>query len=423
MNKPWCIVHLALLACWLCPQQGLAQDVQHYYTKAREAFTQREYASFYDNIVEANKLHPYHQGILYQLGLASALTDRREQSIMALKKAILIDSRFDLTDSTLKSLHGNSDFNDLKELQVKLNTPVINSDTAFSINDDGSHVESIAYHEQAGAFFFGCIRERKIIKRDNAGLATDFVKSGDSGMAAIFSVRINQAKGWLWACSSPVPEIKNYDSTLRSAVFKFDIKSGKLLAKYQTKDYVSSVFGDMALKSNGDVFVSDGKSNTIFAVNESTGQLDPFFKSDEFWNIQGICFSHNDRYLFISDYIKGPYRLDLSDKSLIKLASTIDHSLKGIDGLLFYNNSLIAIQNGVTPHRSTRYFLNSTMTGIDSANIIDRKHPAFNEPTMGCLSGSQFYYVANSPWSAYDDHFNIKQESIQNLVILKANLK
>jgi outer membrane protein assembly factor BamB len=220
-----------------------------------------------------------------------------------------------------------------------------------------------------------------------------------------------------------MPEMENYDSTLHSAVFQFDIKTGKLINKYETKTPTASVFGDLTLNSKGQVFVSDGKSNSIFVANESTRQLDLFYTSEEFWNIQGISFSNDDRYLFISDYIKGLYRLEIGTKTLIEVSSEIEQSLKGIDGLLFYNGDLIAIQNGVSPLRTTRYTLNNEMTRISSATMIDRGHPAFNEPTMGCLNGTEFYYVANSAWKAYDDNFQLKPELVKNVVILKTNFK
>ncbi|MEQ8425102.1 MAG: hypothetical protein RIA63_10355, partial [Cyclobacteriaceae bacterium] len=183
-----------------------------------------------------------------------------------------------------------------------------------------------------------------------------------------------------------------------------------------------SVFGDLILNKQGEVFVSDGVSNTILKVNETTGQLDSFFKSEEFWNIQGITFSDDEKYLFISDYIKGPFRLEIATKKLIMLELETPQSLKGVDGMLFYKNSLIAIQNGVSPLRVSRYYLNQEQNKIIDCKIIDRAHPAFGEPTIGSLNGSTFYFVANSLWGAYDKEFNLKTDLIRDVVILKASL-
>jgi hypothetical protein len=74
--------------------------------------------------------------------------------------------------------------------------------------------------------------------------------------------------------------------------------------------------------------------------------------------------------------------------------------------------------------RVTQYFLDESQSKLKSFRIIDRGHPAFNEPTIGCVTGNDFYYVANSLWSGYDDQRHIKSpEKLQEVVILKVSLK
>lgn len=146
--------------------------------------------------------------------------------------------------------------------------------------------------------------------------------------------------------------------------------------------------------------------------------------SPEFWNIQGLAFSDDGRHLFIADYVKGIFRLDLRSKTLALLYADFPLSLKSIDGLTFCNNSLVAIQNLVVPMRVTQYFLNSTHDRLTGYSIIDRAHPAFNEPTTGCRINDTFYYIANSLWSGYDQRNRLKPtEALQDVVILKAKLK
>ncbi|MEQ8363347.1 MAG: hypothetical protein RH948_10800 [Cyclobacteriaceae bacterium] len=423
MNKlAFCIVFYLFANLSDNPTAG-AQDLQHYYNAAKEAYGNKDYKEFYKNIVEANKLHPYHQVILYQLGVAAAHVDKSEEAISALRKAIHIDASFDLSTDDFETIRNTQEFMSLLDLQQELPKVEIKSDTAFSIKDSGSHIESIAFDETNNEFYFAGIHKKKIIKRDKNGKLTDFAKSGEHGLSAVFDLQIDRENNVLWACASPMPEMVGYDSTQHSALFKFSTKTGALLGKYETEKTTSSVFGDLTLNAKGEVFVSDGKTNTIFIVDEKTKTLQTYFTSEEFWNIQGITFSTDDRYLFIADYIKGPYRLDTSNKKLIQLESDIEQSLKGMDGLLFFNNSLIAIQNGVTPNRVTRYFLNDEFSEIQSATIIDKNHPAFGEPTMGCLNGNRLYYVANSPWAAYDEGFNLKPDLIKDVVILSTELK
>jgi tetratricopeptide (TPR) repeat protein len=402
---------------------AVSQELQQYYAAATAAYESKDFEAFYQNIVEANKLHPYHQVILYRLGIAATHVNKPEEALSALRKAIHIDASFDLDTDDFESLRNTVGFQELLNLQQELRKIEIRSDTAFSINDHGAHIESIAVDDSHGEFYFASIHKKKIIKRDKNGQLSDFTQSGEYGLSAVFDLQVDVKNNILWACASPMPEMEDYDSTQHSALFKLNLKTGALIAKYETKGVASSVFGDLTLNTKGQAFVSDGKTNTIFMSDEKTKTLQPYFTSEEFWNIQGITFSSDDRYLFIADYIKGPYRLDTSNKELIKLGMDIDHSLKGIDGLLYYNNSLIAIQNGVTPNRVTQYALNQSLSKINHASIIDKKHPAFGEPTMGCLYGNRLYYVANSLWGAYNKNFELEPEKIKELVILSTVLK
>lgn len=401
------------------------ENAQYYYSQAREAYKGGDHVKFYNMIVKANELHPYHQGVLYYRGLAASLTNRGDEAVNFLREAVLVNAMFDLSVEELKSLSGRNDFEALKSQQKELLIPIIHSDTALVIKDRSLHPESVAGGEKKGVFYLSSVHKRKIIKIDEKGNVSDFTKSSADGMTSLLGIKVDKAKKILWACSSPMPEMENYDTTSVSYVFQFDLTTGKLKAKYTPDASVKgSVFGDLILNKKGEVFISDTQNNTVFKVNESTQKLEPYFTSEEFWNIQGITFSDDERYLFIADYIKGVFRLNTQTKEFIQLTRDPFISLKSIDGLIWYQNSLIAIQNGVTPMRITQYFLNSTLGTITDFEIIDRAHPSFNEPTNGCIVDDVLYYVANSQWNGYDDMGQLKPiEQLQDVVILKTDLK
>jgi hypothetical protein len=267
------------------------------------------------------------------------------------------------------------------------------------------------------------VHQRKIVHLHN-GVLTDFTSEAQDGLTAVLGIRLDEKRNILWACSSPLPQMKNYDSTQTSALFKYDLSTGKLFGKYQMAEKTNAVFGDLLISAKGTVFISDSRNNTIFTLEEPMQQLVPWFTSSELWSLQGITFSDDERYVFIADYIKGIFRLDVKTKALILLENTQDVSLKSIDGLLWYKNSLIAIQNGTNPMRATRYYLNAAHTAITNFTIMDRGHPAFNEPTNGCITNDTFFYIANSQWSGYDEQHNLKEESqLQKPVILKVALQ
>jgi sugar lactone lactonase YvrE len=408
-----------------------AQELQKYYSDAMAAYKVKDFPRFYEEIKKANKIHPYHQGVLYQLGIAATLTGKKPEAIQNLKKAILINTDFKLEGiADFNSIKDSPEFKKLLALQKEWQTRVVHSETAFTLKDRSLHTEGIEYDATHKMFYLGSIHKRKIIKVTPDGKATDYCSSAFEGMASIFGIKVDAKRNFLWACASPMEEMENYDSLARSAIFQFELSSGKLLRKYpMLLNKNNCVFGDLILSKEGRVFISDSKNNDIYTINEKTRQIEPYYSSPEFWNMQGMAFSSDEKYLFIADYVKGIYRLNMKTRELTEIknnaeVSTSAVALKGIDGIYFYNNSLIAIQNGVNPLRSTRYFLNKELNEIVGFEIIDRKHPSFGEPTLGVIDGKDFYYIANSQWDGYDDNHKIKpDDQLQDIVILKYQLK
>jgi tetratricopeptide (TPR) repeat protein len=417
---------MKILLFMLCPLFCAGQQLQQLYSEATSAYKAKDYKLFYSKIKEANGLHPYHQGIQYQVGLAAALNGNPQEAITFLKKAILTNANFVVDGNQyLKSISETKEFKSLLELQKKLKQATTQSDTAFVINDRQLHAEGIDYHKKEKSFYIGSIHKRKVVRVDMNGVATDFCTSAFEGMTSVFGLRVDTKRNLLWVCSSPMPEMQNFDSTLRSSVFKFDLKSGKLIQKYQANaSEPDGIFGDLTLNSKGEPFISDSKNNKIFIVNESTGKLESIFSSDEFWNIQGLAFSGDEKSLFISDYVKGIFKLNLSAKTLDLMKCSIDVSLKGIDGLYRYKNSLIAIQNGVNPFRLTQLQINKEGTTITSSQTLENNHQAFGEPTLGTLQENTLYYIANSQWGGYDKEHKLKPvENLQDIVVLSLKLK
>jgi sugar lactone lactonase YvrE len=406
---------------------GTAQSdsLYYYYNQAKAAHENKDEALYYRMIKQSYKLHPYHPSVLYHLAMAASVNDDDSEAIEYLRKAVHTNADINLDRPEFDKIKSSEGFLQIKKLKDDLLVPIVQSDTAFVIEDKTLHIESIAAGEKPNTFYCGSIHKKKIIRTDGKGNFSDFTTSGEYGLTSVFGLKVDKTKNLLWACSSPMEEMENYDSTSMSGVFKFDLKTGKLIAKFIPEpNFKSFVFGDLTLDKSGNVFVSDSKNNIIFRINESTWKFEPFFTSTEFWNLQGITFSEDGQFLFIADYIKGLYRLEVKSKSLLRLKTDFDVSVKSIDGLTFYKNSLIAIQNSIYPMRVTQYFLNSKSDGLKGYRIIDRKHPAFNEPTIGTADGDSFFYVANSLWSGYDDQHSLKpDDQLQNVVILKSELK
>src|SRR5205807_3075752 len=96
-------------------------------------------------------------------------------------------------------------------------------------------------------------------------------------------------------------------------------------------------------------------------------------------------------------------RVELKDGTVIRLSEPAHVTTLGCDGIVLYHNSIIAIQNGVSPARVMRFTLDKYGERIVRAEIVDRNWKIADEPTIGTIVGNDFVYVANSQWEKYTE--------------------
>jgi hypothetical protein len=172
-------------------------------------------------------------------------------------------------------------------------------------------------------------------------------------------------------------------------------------------------------------FVSDSESPTIFMVNEKSGTLQTWLKSDAATlpSLQGLDFSTDGKTLFAADYSNGIFTIDVAKKTLRNLPSPDSCVVSGTDGLYYFKGNLIGIQNGTNPQRVVRFRLNKAQSRIEGLDILEASHADFEEPTLGVIVGAELYYIANSQWEKVNDKGAVAPEADwKPHVILKRKL-
>ena len=142
----------------------------------------------------------------------------------------------------------------------------------------------------------------------------------------------------------------------------------------------------------------------------------------EAFNLQGLTFNENESQLFIADYLKGILKISMknpSDRNWLNFPK--ETTVKGIDGLLWHKNSLVAIHNGVKPIRIIQYSLNQN-NEISGFKILDHNRPEFNEPALATISNGKLYFFSNAPWSAYDKNLNLNETQFENPILYSNSL-
>jgi len=257
---------------------------------------------------------------------------------------------------------------------------------------------------------------------DASGKATDNSSLSD-GLYSVLGMKIDIARGWLWAATSAFPQMKGFaaEDKGKSGIVRYDLRTGKLAKRYMLPSGGEHGLGDLVIAHDGTVYASDSVDGVMYKIDAKTDELTEFVRSDMFASLQGLDFSQDRKSLYVADYSKGIFRIDVATKSIVQLKPEQNVTLLGIDGMYFYRGRLIAIQNGVSPNRVVSLQLSGdNVTGFKT---LEANHADFLEPTTGTIVGDDFYFIANSQWPLVNEKAELATDKLRDPVVLKLDLK
>lgn len=158
---------------------------------------------------------------------------------------------------------------------------------------------------------------------------------------------------------------------------------------------------DIAISGDATVYASDPLGGGVYRKPVAATQLETLVAPGTFRSPQGIAMSADDKRLYVSDYRYGLAMIDVASGSVSRLASDVPAILDGIDGLWRYENHLVAIQNGTSPMRISRFTLSEDGTRIVAAKVIEQAHTAWTEPLGGSIADGALYYIATGQWDRF----------------------
>jgi sugar lactone lactonase YvrE len=283
--------------------------------------------------------------------------------------------------------------------------------------------EGLAVDGRNGSVYLSSLYKRKIVQLDPDGHVADFVTEGRDGLWSTVGLEVDEIRGHLWVVSSQAHEVaplKNPDSMQwRSAVYCYDLKDRRLVKRVLCAD--TGIFlNDLAVGSNGDVFVTESNRNRLYRLAAGSDSLERFLTPDSVYFMNGLCFSGDERSLYLGCW-NGFLRVDLESKGYRWL--TVPPGVKngGVDGLALYRNSLIAHQT----ERVVRLYLDETGSAITRGDTLSQG-VGFDISTTGEVAKDAYYFIVNSQvQSAYDlSKKTIKpSDSLENIIIRRITLQ
>lgn len=411
---------LALSATFLSSQ---GQSVNEFFQQAKNDLEQQNLDAAFAKLQKIDSTRPNHPVVVNYLLDISCQKQNTENALLYLRKTILMKADTSLAGKAgLEFLQGNAAFEDLKLLARQLTTPLSNSDSAFLLPDKLLHPEGIAYDSRSKRFFVSSIHQRKIVQVDDKGRASDFCAA--PVLWAVSGLVVDTKQKVLWATSCAIAEMERFDQNDEGSckLVRVGLETGQIIESFLIDRSVPHHWGDLILDKKGNVYISDSAQPVIYILRKGAKKIEEFTRSEEWLNLQGICFSSDEKYMFVSDYIKGLYRLETANPQHISPITVPENFIaKGIDGLYFHNNSLITIQNGVQPFRLARLSLNKDKSLAEAASYLELGTAHLGEPTLGTIVNGELYFVANSPWGYYEDG-QLKAENVPQPLVMKISL-
>ncbi|HTD51702.1 MAG TPA: hypothetical protein VK780_01635 [Thermoanaerobaculia bacterium] len=395
--------------------------------EAREAHNRGENAAFLTSYEELARRRPGEIFTLYNLARGQALNGQTEAALATLEQMLTLRVATNLDiDKDLESIRQTSGYKSVLDRMNAFRKERVSSGAtrAFTIPEKGFIAEGVAYDAVTRAFFVASIRHRKIVRIDRSGKITDFVTAGRDGLRSALGMRVDPKRRTLWVASQAIPSMDGYqkDQPKAAAVFEYDVDSGRLRKEYVPEaDSEPAGFDDLTVAPDGTVFVNDAASPRIRRISPG-GPLEVFLASDVMGGTQGLAVSADGKTLYASDY-RGLFAVNIASKRVTPIRVPPDLALTGIDGLVLTGRSLIAIQNGIIPHRVIRLDLAPDGVTISKSRILEMNHPDFDEPTLGTVVDGVLYFSADSQGEKFlDEKKPISPEEMRDAVILKLPL-
>ena len=420
------LLFIVLLGPWPGAFAQNSQDVRQYVQKARAAYKEKNYAAVIENMKLALGLRPNYGPYSYSLAKGYALNGNKDEAFNWLNRLANMGLIFPVAgDEDFASIKDTDEFKTIVRRFENNAQPVGHSTTAFTVHEKGLVPEGIAYDPVGKTFYLGSVYQRKILTINSAGDARDFSSEAD-GLWSVMGMRVDAGRRLLWVCTASHPQMMNFKDGEKgvSGIFKYDLRTRKLVKKYLLPAEAKPHWlGDLVLNSRGDVFTSDSLTPAIYVLDHEKDELELFLESDAFVNPQGLAFSTDEKRMFMADYLKGVFVIDVKTKqhSLLKPAAAT--TMFGIDGLYYYKGKLIGVQNGVKPNRLVEISLNNGANEVEKFEVIEANNPTFDEPTLAVLAGDTLFYIANSQWGMIDEKGKLAAyEKLRDPIVLKLKL-
>ncbi|MBI2212931.1 MAG: SMP-30/gluconolactonase/LRE family protein [Acidobacteria bacterium] len=415
------LASLFLVVCLAGTQASSAESVREINKAALDAHGRQDWPAYLESMTKLDTLRPNHPRVLFNLAGALARANRSDEALAMLERLAATGVVMPVVnDDDLALLRESPRFAAVVERMAKSAAPVGTAKPAATIDVKGALPEGVAWDAKSGTLFVSTVLGRAVFSVGRDGRATKLPIAEESLWSAM-GMKVDSKRGLLWICSAATSMTPGIDPALegRSALLAWDIRKGRLAARVELGgDGVKHWFGDLALDSKGNVYVSDTTAAAIYRHEPGSEAIALWLKDENFVNPQGLAFAGSDATLLVADYLTGLWTADTATKKLARVNAAPDVTLIGIDGLLFVKGGVIAVQNGITPQRLVRFAWDAKARSVTSWEALEANRPEFAELTLAADGGDAIYFIATSQWESFREDGTLKEGATPREIVV-----
>ncbi len=332
--------------------------------------------------------------LLFEQAIARAMLCDRERTLDRLSAVARSWGGLDPGNFRgFRFLWGDPVFEELvRDIRAR-NPPVLSSEPAYVLGP-GIFPEGMAFDARTGRVYAGSTQ--RIVWTDRSGISHDLVPRAAGGLGFPAGMKVDTAREQLCVASAEsFGPGRNLPGAV-TGILCFALDDGRHLRMLRLPEGRQGFLNDLTI---------DPASGTLYATNTSTGavmratlrdtRLRELLPDGAVPGANGTALDSTGRVLFVAGD-EGITRVDLRTEKATRLrrkGPIVDGS---IDGLYFWKNALVAIQNGVHPGRVVRFQVDRELRTLERAEILEAYAPWMDSPTTGAIDGDSLLYLSNT---------------------------
>ena len=242
--------------------------------------------------------------------------------------------------------------------------------------------------------YLNCLYGQRIVRLNLQGReAKDIISPNENGYLAGFGIETHG--GMLYAANNGKQDGLNV-----GRITMIDLEDGNLIRNYEIKESSPLYVNDLAIHPRGIVYATNSESNTILSTRQGDS-LSILLQSSDLAYCNGIAIDDDGAKLYAASWVHGIRIIDLNSGRVLNGSHT---ESRGIDGLKYYQNSLIGLINShpdTAVHGLVRFHLNEDKTDFLFKEVLITFDESFDLPTTFDIAENIIYFIKN----AQVDHF------------------